>query len=306
MTEQSVVVLAGSTGNLGKRIARELRKQDCIVKALIRSGSSQSSISHLKELDITPVQVDFDNHEELTAACRGATCVVSALAGMKDVIVGTQVQLLNAAVAAKVPRFIPSDFSMEYLLLPPGSNRNLSWRREFSEKYLDKAEIQATSILCGPFTDVLTDLAPIMFPKLGMILYWGSNPDVKLDFTTMDDTAAFTALVAIDPDPTPRYLRISGNQLTTSEVAGIVGTSALPKDSIEKSPLRIYNAGSLDTLSTITSMMRRFGSQSTLYPAWVGMEYLHGMYSGLGELNNLDNERYPEVKWTTIQDLIGG
>jgi len=40
--------------------------------------------------------------------------VVSALAGLRDVIVETQAALLDAAIKARVPRFIPSDFSIDF------------------------------------------------------------------------------------------------------------------------------------------------------------------------------------------------
>ena len=68
---------------------------------------------------------------ELTQACAGASCVVSALQGLREVIVGTQSALLAAAVAAGVPRFIPSDFSSDYTQQLVGVNRNFDLRREF-------------------------------------------------------------------------------------------------------------------------------------------------------------------------------
>jgi hypothetical protein len=46
--------------------------------------------------------------------CRGAGCVVSALAGLRPVIVDTQSRLLEAAVAAGVKRLIPSDSSIDF------------------------------------------------------------------------------------------------------------------------------------------------------------------------------------------------
>jgi hypothetical protein len=39
---------------------------------------------------------------------------VSALSGLREVIVDAQKVLLDAAVAASVPRFIPSDYSLDF------------------------------------------------------------------------------------------------------------------------------------------------------------------------------------------------
>jgi hypothetical protein len=83
------------------------------------------------------------------------------------VIVGTQTALLDAAVAAGVPRFVPSDFSTNFTKLPVGENRNFDLRREFHNQ-LDVAPIAATAIFNGAFGEIL---APSMNPwKTAVIL----------------------------------------------------------------------------------------------------------------------------------------
>jgi len=47
--------------------------------------------------------------------------------------------------------------------------------------------------------------------------YW-EDPDWRMDFTTMDDTAAYTAAAALDPT-TPSILRIASFQVTARELA---------------------------------------------------------------------------------------
>ena len=34
------------------------------------------------------------------------------------------------------------------------------------------------------------------------------------------------------------------------------------------------------------------------------MQYRHGMFSGLGKLEPLDNDRYPDLTWTTARDVL--
>lgn len=41
-----------------------------------------------------------------------------------------------------------------------------------------------------------------------------------------------------------------------------------------------------------------------LYPAWQGMQYLHNMLSGKAKLEPLDNDRYPEIKWTSVYEVL--
>ncbi len=92
--------------------------------------------------------------------------MVSAINGLDSAIFGAQSRLLEAAAAVGVPRFIPSDFSIDYRGIRPRSNRNLQLRRDFAQT-LYATEILATSILNGAFTDMLSAQAPmILFSRL--------------------------------------------------------------------------------------------------------------------------------------------
>lgn len=123
-------------------------------------------------------------------------------------MIDLQMNLLHAAIDAGVPRFIPSDYCIDYTKLPDGSNRNLDLRRKFNEQ-LDKTPIEATSILNGMFTDLLTGEAPLILFGLKRVIYWG-DANQNLDFTTLENTAEYTGRAAVD-EATPRYLRIAGD-----------------------------------------------------------------------------------------------
>ena len=158
---EKVIVVAGATGRLGGRITRALRDRGARVRAIVRPGTSRGSASELRRIGAAVTEVDYGDADELARACDGASCVVSALAGTREVIVDAQTSLLDAAVAAGVPRFIPSDFAIDFYKMPDGYNRNLDYRREFSTR-LDAASIAATSILCGMFMELLTGQAPFI------------------------------------------------------------------------------------------------------------------------------------------------
>ena len=108
--ENKLIVLAGATGNLGGRIARALIQRGAAVIALVRFGSPRGKLDELRTLGATIAEVDFSSLAALTSACSGASCVISALSGLREVIVDSQTLLLDAALKAGVPRFIPSDY----------------------------------------------------------------------------------------------------------------------------------------------------------------------------------------------------
>ncbi len=294
-TPPNTIVLAGATGHLGGLIARYVMEGGGRVRALVRANANPASVQGLRSIGAEVAEVSYADKLALIAACRGAACVVSALAGLRDTIVDAQVALLDAAVAAGVPRFIPSDFCIDYTRLEPGTNRNLDLRREFMQR-LDRAPIAATSILCGMFTGLLTGQAPVVLFDRKRVLHWGSA-DQLMDFTTTEDTAAFTASAALDSD-TPRFLRIAGDQISARGMSTVA--SELTGESF-----RLLRPGSLGAFNVIIRIMRRLmPAKDELYPPWQGMQYLRDMLSGNAKLQPLDNNRYPQQKWTTVRDVL--
>ena len=291
----AIIVLAGATGDLGFRIAQLLLNRGAVVRALVRPGNTKSEVTSLRDLGAEIVEVDFNSVTALTKACAGAACVVSAVSGLRDVIVNGQKRLLDAAVAAGVSRFIPSDYSIDYTKLPKGSNRNLDLRREFNQR-LDQAPIQATSILNGMFTDLLTGQAPVVLFGLKRVLYYG-DADQPLDFTTTANTAEFTAAAALDPT-TPRYLRVAG------EVATVRGLQAAATAATGQ-PFKLLRVGPLGLLGTMIKMTKALMPASDdVFPPWQGMQYLHNMFTGRPKLAPLDNARYPDIRWTSVQEVL--
>ena len=289
------IVLAGASGNLGGRIARALLRRRATVRAIVRHGTAPGQVERLKELGAAVTEVDFARTSELTAACSGGSCVISALAGLRGVIVDAQTALLDAAIKAGVARFIPSDFSIDFTKLPHGENRNLDLRRDFHAR-LDVASISATTIYTGAFTDLLTGQMPLILFKLKRVLFWG-DADQRMDFTTIDDTAAFTANVALDPS-TPRFLRIAGDQLSARELASVVSE-------VNGKKFHLFRAGGLGTLGTLIKVARTVApGERDLYPAWQGMQYMRQMFDGRAKLEPLDNSRYPGMRWTTVREVL--
>jgi len=292
---KKTIIVVGATGHLGKLITSYLLTSGAPVKALVRKGSNVEAVALLQKKGAQIVEVDFSNREELTAACAGGSCVLSALSGVEDVIVGVQTALLQAAVAAGVPRFIPSDYCIDFTKLENGSNRNLDLRRRFAE-VLDKAPIAATSVLNGMFTDLLTGQAPVVLFGLKRVVYWGSA-DQLLDFTTMDNTAEYTARVALD-DQTPRYLRIAGEVTNAKGLQKAAGAAT-------GHSFKLLRAGGLGGLQIMIRLTRTLlPKKDEVFPPWQGMQYLHNMFTGLPKLTPLNNNRYPDIYWTPVQEVL--
>jgi uncharacterized protein YbjT (DUF2867 family) len=289
------VLVAGATGDLGQRIVRDLLTHDTRIRVLTRPGSGTAATLYGANDRIDIVTAAYTDPAALTTAVTGADVIVSAVSGTRPVIVDAQRALLAAAVAAGVPRFIPSDYSSDYRSIALGSNRNFELRREFAAD-LDAAPIQATSILNGAFADMLTGTAPMIAFGRRKVMFW-SSADQILDFTTKDDVARVVALVALDPDA-PRVVEVAGDRVTARGVAQTM-------TELTGTPFTLQFAGTAGTLSLLAKAVRRFSkTPDAPFPAWQGMQYFVSMFSGQAQLHHVDNDRYGVHTWTSVRDVL--
>ena len=289
------VLVAGATGDLGGRIVKALRAKGANVRAVVRASSDPTKVQALETLGVTVVRVGMDSVAEMTVACQGVSCVVSVLAGFRNTVIDTQKVLLDAAVKAGVPRFIPSDYSLDFTKFSTGENRNLDLRREF-HTYLDKAPIATTTVFVGAFAELITGDMPLVLFNQKIVLYWG-EADHKMGFTTMNDTAEYTANVALD-SATPRYLRVAGDRISPREIRDVVS-------GVYGEKYRLIRAGGSGLLGVIIQIAKTLApGKDELYPAWQGMQYMRNMTDKRSDITKLDNDRYPAMRWTTIRDVL--
>ena len=242
-----------------------------------------------------PVSADVADTDSVARACEGAACVVSALNGLRDVIIDRQTILLDAAVKAGVPHFIPSDYAADFTKTAPGRNRNFDLRRKFMA-CADQASIKVTSVLNGGFMDMLGAEMPIIQQGIRRVIYWG-DPDQKLDFTLKDDVAAYVARAALD-ETAPRILRIAGDTLSARDMAAVM-------QRVSGRPYRLFKAGNVASLGILIRVAKLVAPQShAVFPPWQGLQYLRDMFSGLAKLSPLDNDRYPGLHWTSVEESL--
>lgn len=293
MTQPHIVV-AGASGDLGKRIVDALVERGADVVALVRDASPEEVDTELLRMGAQVCRLDMRRADDIAQACSGAGCVVSALAGLREVLVDAQALLLKGAVQAGVPRFIPSDFCTDFRKIDAGENRNFDLRREFHHQ-LEGSAIAATSIFNGAFAEVLQYNIPLLDHRAKTVSYWGSA-DWQVDFTTMDDTAAFTADAALDI-AAPRALCIAGFQMSARELARFT------EDFLERG-YTLVRRGSIEDLRLANRLERAAHpeGENELYASWQQSQYLQSMLTA--HHLQRDNDRYGSRKWTRLEDII--
>ena len=292
---KKIVLVAGATGDLGGRIVKALVKQNAEVRAIVRNGSDAKKIEDLEAIGVKVYKVDMSDVSKIAEACKDVGCVVSALAGLRNVIVDVQLNLLNGAIQASVPRFIPSDFATDFTQIPEGENRNFDLRKEFKE-HLDKSNIRATSVFNGAFADILRYNTPLFDTKNKTIVFYDDKKDWKVDFTTMDETAEFTALVALDADA-PRDLRIASFRVSPNDLVRL-------SEQHKGEKYQLVDKGSLEDFSESLKVWRVSdpAGEENLYSKWQQAQYLHSMF--YAHHTSFDNKRYPNLKWSSVEAYI--
>ncbi len=290
------VAIAGASGNLGHRIVKALLRRGARPIALVRQETDREKIDEIQRTGAEVRRVDYGSRSGIADAIRGAACVISAVQGFHDTLVKGQSLLLDATIDAGVGRFIPSDFSADFRAIPHGQNRNFDFRKEF-KTIVDGAKIQATSIFNGTFAEVLTYNSPLLDVRNHQAAFWREE-GWKVDFTTMDDTAAYAAAVALDENA-PRDLKIASFQANAWDLAAAASR-------VFGSDFKTVNRGPLSDLADAIKRMRAEdpAGEAELYPRWQDMMYVHSIFSV--HHDKLDNSRYTSISWTTLEAFLEG
>ncbi|KAF3811062.1 hypothetical protein GCG54_00010398 [Colletotrichum gloeosporioides] len=101
------VAVVGASGLVGLRVVKSLQDHGFTVTAISRTSSTATFPA-----GVAVRKADLASVESLTAAFAGQDAVVSAISTVAAVVKGAQDPLVDAAVAAGVKRFIPSEYGL--------------------------------------------------------------------------------------------------------------------------------------------------------------------------------------------------
>ena len=141
------VVIIGAGGNLGPSVLRAFLSSSFNTSILSREGSNSIFPSGLNVL-----RANYDSIDSLKQAFQGQDAVVSLVGGGA---LGDQNKLIDAAIAAGVKRFIPSEFGSDTPNPKTRAVVPVFEAKVGTVNYLKSKEdaISWTSVITGPFFD---------------------------------------------------------------------------------------------------------------------------------------------------------
>jgi nucleoside-diphosphate-sugar epimerase len=225
------IAIAGATGSLGSVVANKVIASGHFNVTLLKRAGSTGTVPE----GVKIVEVDYESQSSLQAALEGQDAVVSVLATLAA---DAQITLIDAAIAAGVKRFLPSEFGCK--LDNPNTRKIPIFAAKVKvEDYL-KAKSKETSLT---YTFIYTSA----------LLDWGithnfivdlttSTPQVldggELEFsaTSLDTVGQGVVGVLLHPDETKnRAVHIHDQIITQNKVLALARKAFPEKEWVPKS-----------------------------------------------------------------------
>jgi uncharacterized protein YbjT (DUF2867 family) len=296
VSDIQTVLLAGSTGMLGGRIAHHLLdRPDAAVRLLVRPGgpgdpAKKEALRGFEERGATVVDGDVTDAASLDAATAGVDVVVSALQGGPDTIVDGQVALARAAQRNGARRIVPSDFAADLFVAPPGQHPFFDWRRTADEAIAELG-IEHVHVLNGAFLDGFA--ASLVDHAARTVTFWGTG-DELIEATTVGDTARYTARAALDRGVPSGKFGVIGSRISAAAVA----------DTAERLTGQRYTRTSLGTVDELRARIADARARGAGLETWIGDVYWLFMVTGVTAVRDPQNRRYPDITPKPLDDVV--
>ncbi|EXF86352.1 hypothetical protein CFIO01_00049 [Colletotrichum fioriniae PJ7] len=219
----TTVALAGITGKFGRLVASKLiRSSNVIVRGYCRDPTkfidalASSPNVHL-------VQGEAYDDVKIGEFVQGSDVVICAYLGDDELMVEDQKKLIDACESNGVPRYIASDWALEYTKLELGQLFPKDPMKHV-KAYLDsKKSVKGVHILIGGFMDpIFSPFFQVFDPASVTFKYWGEGTE-PWEGTSHENAAEFTAAVAVDPSAVG-IQKFLGDRKTIKEIAAFSRT----------------------------------------------------------------------------------
>lgn len=192
------VGLAGITGKLGHLLASKLLENPDVVLR----GYARDPTKVIPELATLPRVEIFKggafDAKAIKPFVTGCDIVVCAYLGADNLMIDGQKLLIDSCEAAGVPRYIASDWALDYTKLSLGDLFPKDSMIHVRSNLETKKTVKGVHILVGGFMDpILSPFFRILNLETKTLRYWGEGTE-PWESTSYENAAEFTAAVIAD------------------------------------------------------------------------------------------------------------
>lgn len=208
-----MILVAGSTGFLGREICRRLAESGEPVRGLVRTTSDPDAVGYLRTIGVEIVEGDLKDRSSLDAACAGVRAVVSTATTTRtrqegDSIEASdqqgQLNLVDAAREAGVSRIVYISFSGRI-----GGDDPLTRAKRAVEQAVMRSGIAYTILRPSYFMEVWIGPHLGFDYHNGKVTVYGSG-ERPLSWISLGDVAEFAVRCLSEPAAENAILELGG------------------------------------------------------------------------------------------------
>ncbi|KAI0888438.1 nmrA-like family protein [Annulohypoxylon maeteangense] len=286
------VGIAGITGRFARELTSILLKNPNVtIKGYCRDPSKvPQSFSN-----VSLVKGDAYDEPAIQSFVTGCDVVVCCYLGDPKLMVEGQKLLIDACAAQGVPRYVASDWCVDYTKLKLGQLFPKDPMIHI-KAYLDAQDkVKGVHILVGMFTNGFFGAHFGIYDAVTTTFkYWGTGNEIW-EGTTYRNAAEYTAAVCLDKDAVG-ILKLVGGRSTIHEIATSFERVYGVKPNVECQ-------GSLDDLFKLMNEQREKDPKDLF--SYMFLLFHYYMINGTTEIGpQYDNDKYPQVKPVTWEDYL--
>ena len=195
------VAIAGFTGKFARCVTTHLLTHPQVqIKGFCRNPSKLPDFMS-NNPRVTVIKGDSSDLAACRDAVRHADVIICSYLGDDNLMIEGQKTLIDASIAEKVPRYIASDYALDFRNIELGDIDSKDAMKKVQAYLKSKKEIEGVHVLIGCFMQTFWSFVGGYDAASNAFKYWGTG-DEKWELTTYDNAAEYVAEVAMDKTAT--------------------------------------------------------------------------------------------------------
>lgn len=299
-----IILIAGITGNIGAYAAAHALSQGHTVRGLGRNPTKlpEKTAAALESFVTSSSYYDI---AALDRAVAGVDVVICAYGGMPELHLDAQLILLRACERAGVKRYLAAGWNYDWRVLKLGDEPVYDAAMMFHQQVALTSTIKPCHIFSGMLAEVFFGLdgqdgftprdGGVWDPTAKRMEIWGTG-DEEWNFTTEEDAGRWgVEVITADGAEEGGFVTVCSWTCSMKEIKA-------KYEAAKGKEVGWDSKGSLGQLRAIAQRESKLGLRR--FWEWHRHVFMENCVSGRWNLKNIENERFPTVKATSLEEFI--